>query len=371
MKLQPDLVDAWHCLARANFKRGDLVAAKSCLDQAIRHKPTVDSLCLYSMLLRQLRGPGVDVPANVAASVGKAKQAIAVDMADPMGWAMLGNAHLSLFFAAGRNAADLAQASKAHARAAKLEADARAATTTATAGTTAATAAASATAVTPAVLPDAVAAAVGGEAAALLNAALAAPRSLPDLHFNRGTVQMYCEDYRAAVESMALAAALDPSLDEPAASGGAGGTGSMIAAIEEHLKRTLDLVARRAGFKGKRLREAAAGLQGEALFVACGLPPAEAAAVAAGGSASAPSPAAGSAATAAAAPAAPAAAKPAGKKGAASAAAGPSPAAARLIEKLGGRKRATLASLAPGANDGAFLALRPLVPVAKKDHPPP
>jgi len=135
----------------------------------------------------------------------------------------------------------------------------------------------------------------------------------------------------------------------------------MIASIEEHLKRTLDLVARRAGFKGKRLREAAAGLQGEALFVGCGLSAAEAAAVAAtaGGGA-------------AAAAVAPSATKPTGKKGAAAAsAAAPSAAATRLAEKLGGRKRATLATLVPGANDGVFLALRPLVPVAKKDQPPP
>jgi tetratricopeptide (TPR) repeat protein len=123
------------------------------------------------------------VSANVRLSDERAKAAVALDLNNAKSWYLLGNAHLSLFFAGQRDFADLDRARKAYARAATLEA-----------GGSGGGGGAGATAPTPAPTPA---------------------RRNPDLHFNRGQVLLYLEEYDAAVAAFREAYAIDPALAAP------------------------------------------------------------------------------------------------------------------------------------------------------------
>jgi tetratricopeptide (TPR) repeat protein len=187
VKLDPSNHDAWTCLAHAKFKKRDYTAAKSCVDRALERKSTdIKSLQLASMLLRQLSGPGVDVVANIKESAKLASAAITQNVKDALSWSLLGNAHLSLFFQTEHNPSDLNNARKAHARAAALELS---------------NATVAASAVSSSSRDD------------LPSDPSTLQKRFPDIHYNKGVVSMFLEEYDEAVSSLELVDGLDPSLN--------------------------------------------------------------------------------------------------------------------------------------------------------------
>ncbi|KAL5022265.1 hypothetical protein ScPMuIL_001420 [Solemya velum] len=163
VKLDPKLVEAWNHLGECYWKHGNIVGAKNCFSGALNHSKNKISLRNLSMALRQMQGSASERAQMVSDSVDRAREAIQLDINDGMSWMILGNAYLSLFFAAGQNPLPLKQCMSAYAQAEK----------------------------------DAVA------------------NTCADLHFNRAVAYKYQEDYQSALEGFSRAAQLDPGWDEP------------------------------------------------------------------------------------------------------------------------------------------------------------
>jgi tetratricopeptide (TPR) repeat protein len=101
VKLNPSLADAWLCLGNCIWKKGDLSAAKNCLNLALNKGPNKKILCQLSMLKRSM-SQGADNQAElVDESIQHAKEAIALDVKDGNSWYNLGNAYLTSFFVTG------------------------------------------------------------------------------------------------------------------------------------------------------------------------------------------------------------------------------------------------------------------------------
>jgi len=201
VKLDPECGEAWTALGHHAFKNGDLATARVAFNRSLAVKPTTRALRLKGMLLRQLDpGAGGAAPASggvgggtggsagsssvspVEESVACAKQAVALDMGDSRCWTSLGNAMLSLFFSQPTSdVALLARVLQAYNQAVAREA--------------AASAAASLSLPARTDLP-----------------ALPTVARDPDLHFNRGTVLCYVEDYRAAVAAFEAVRTADPTI---------------------------------------------------------------------------------------------------------------------------------------------------------------
>ncbi|GCC43937.1 hypothetical protein chiPu_0027743, partial [Chiloscyllium punctatum] len=117
VKFEPGLVEAWNQLGEVYWKKGDIVAARTCFSGALTHCKNKVSLRNLSMVLRQLRTEGEDYASNVLSSVEQAKMAVQMDLKDGTSWYILGNAYLSLFFVTGQNPRLAQQALTAYAQA--------------------------------------------------------------------------------------------------------------------------------------------------------------------------------------------------------------------------------------------------------------
>ena len=175
-KLDPGLDGAWNCLAQLLWKKGNLDGAKSCYQAVLNRGPNKKTLQAMSMLFRSLAkskaAPGTDEQKNyIAESMVYAKAAVKLDLTDGYSWYQVGTAYMSAFFAEGASdRTKLAQALKAYENAER-----------------------------------------GGPNGIGRSKGLGLADH-PDLHFNRAIVYRYVEDYGAALESFAKAAALDPNL---------------------------------------------------------------------------------------------------------------------------------------------------------------
>lgn len=162
VKLNPSLADAWLCLGNCIWKKGDLSAAKNCLNLALNKGPNKKILCQLSMLKRSM-SQGADNQAElVDESIQHAKEAIALDVKDGNSWYNLGNAYLTSFFVTGGwDHTRLSHSLKAYQNAEKDE----------------------------------------------------GIKSNPDFYFNSATANKYLENYERALSGFEAAALKDPGLN--------------------------------------------------------------------------------------------------------------------------------------------------------------
>ncbi|CAK8573958.1 unnamed protein product [Lathyrus sativus] len=162
VKLNPSYADAWLCLGNCIWKKGDLSAAKNCLNLALNKGPNKKILCQLSMLKRKM-SQGADNQAElVDESIQHAKEAIALDVKDGDSWYNLGNAYLTSFFVTGGlDHTRLSHSLKAYQNAEKDE----------------------------------------------------GIKSNPDFYFNSATANKYLENYERALSGFEAAALKDPGLN--------------------------------------------------------------------------------------------------------------------------------------------------------------
>ncbi|XP_076145736.1 tetratricopeptide repeat protein 5 [Alosa pseudoharengus] len=207
VKLEPSLVEGWNTLGEIYWKKGDLVAAKTCFTGALQQEKNKVSLRSLSMVLRQLRPEeGDQEPGKrVLESVDMARQAVQLDVKDGTSWYILGNAYISLFFTSGQNPQISQQALSAYAQAEKID-------TTAS--------------------------------------------SNPDLHFNRATLFQYEEMFSSALAGYSRAAILDPAWEEPR---------EREKQLLDYLERVTALIDNKGKVKARRLRTMLSNLNLSAL----------------------------------------------------------------------------------------------------------
>lgn len=169
IKLMPTKAEAWEALGHVYWKKRDLEQAKSTfegsLEQDDKNKSALRNLSMvYRQLEKSSSNPselidGEEKKKNYVKSIELAKDAIKLDMADSQSWYVLGNAHLTNFFANGESTRELESALKAYSMSEKY---------------------------------------------------LKEPN--PDLHFNRATVLEYLERYSEAAADFMKAHAIDVNL---------------------------------------------------------------------------------------------------------------------------------------------------------------
>mmetsp|Transcript_25068 Transcript_25068/g.41296 ORF Transcript_25068/g.41296 Transcript_25068/m.41296 type:complete len:414 (-) Transcript_25068:352-1593(-) len=192
VKLDPSEVDYWNALGQMLWKKNDLSGARNCLLGGLRQKENKVSLRDLSCVLRNI-GKGTNEEAqNVEESIRLAKEAVGKDIKDGFSWQVLGNAYLAGFFSRPQHdPEDLKRALKAYQQAGVNQR-----------------------------YPS------------------------PDLHFNRGEVLKYLEQYQAACDEFSKAATLDAAL--PAE--------TSIKNIIELVTSTFDLVQNKGHMKDRKLR---------------------------------------------------------------------------------------------------------------------
>ncbi|XP_030636758.1 tetratricopeptide repeat protein 5 [Chanos chanos] len=207
VKMEPGLVEGWNTLGEQYWKKGDLIAAKTCFTGALQQSKNKVSLRSLSMVLRQLP-PGGDAQEQgkrIMESVDMARQAVQLDVTDGTSWYILGNAYISLFFTSGQNPQMSQQALSAYAQAEKID------------------------------------------RSSSLN---------PDLHFNRATLFQYEEMYSSALAGYSRAAALDPGWEEPP---------ERERQLLDYLERVTALLENKGKVKARRLRTMLSSLNASAL----------------------------------------------------------------------------------------------------------
>ena len=194
VKLDPSNMDAWNCLAECFWKNSDLLTAQTCLEGALKIKHEQSTLCLYSMLLRQIKPDSTTMVKNVKASIATAKEAVSLGLSNAHAWYVLGNAYLGSFFNLAHEQADLKRALSAYGNAEKHRDE---------------------------------------------NVNL-----LPDLYYNRAEVHSYLQNYSLAIMDYRRAGMIDPvglSAEEK------------IAQIYRNIFKTSELASKKCGVKAKRL----------------------------------------------------------------------------------------------------------------------
>eukprot|EP00891_Asterochloris_glomerata_P004119 jgi/Astpho2/4119/fgenesh1_pg.00063_%23_104_t len=201
VKLDCCLADAWTCLGHCFCQNDNLDMAQHCYRRAVHQQ--VDKRCVrqLSALARHLSGSKDDKAAAVQHSVALAKQAVALDTGDGCSWYLLGTAFLSDHFAAfqpqgGWGSSRLQQALKAYQR------------------------------------------------------ALACGADLADLHWNCAMVQLYLQDYQAALQGFFSAGQRDSCLPWQ----------QQVESITALLGRLHKLVRTNGGLEPSRLQQVLRGL---------------------------------------------------------------------------------------------------------------
>ncbi|KAG7204775.1 hypothetical protein KM043_005184 [Ampulex compressa] len=164
VKLEPKLTEAWNELGECYWKNDDIQQAKNCFVGALPHGKNKVSLRNLSMVLRQEPTSSFEQRIkNIQQGVQYAQEAVNLDKADGISWAILGNAYLSSFFTVAQNPNTLQLCMTAYAEAEK----------------------------------DIIA------------------RSNPDLFYNKAVALKYQEKYKLALESFQRATKLDPTWETP------------------------------------------------------------------------------------------------------------------------------------------------------------
>ncbi|XP_044747786.1 tetratricopeptide repeat protein 5-like [Coccinella septempunctata] len=194
IKLDRKLVEAWNELGDCYWKNDEVKKSKSCFEGALKERKNKVSLRNLSMLSRQeVVISQAECIANVEKGLNYAKEAVKLDAQDGLSWSCLGNAHLSYFFHVQQNPKILKQAISAYFQAEK----------------------------------DIVA------------------RSSPDLHYNKGIMLKYKEEFKEALESFKKSSLYDPTWDRPK---------KREQQLIEYLNNIEELVSTKGKMKTKKLK---------------------------------------------------------------------------------------------------------------------
>jgi len=188
VKLDPSLGGAWNQLGTCMWKKGDVQLAHDCWQNTLVHcsdgEHAKEATRKLSMAFRSSKGNNPDE------SLRLAKELISKDMSDTQSWTNLGNAYMSYFFASSLDREDLFRALKAYHR-----------------------------------------------------SDLDGQSQDPDVHFNKGTVYRYLEDYQNAVLELQRADELDKDLD----------ASSQVLQMLKLVHEMHSMIARRCNIKPQRL----------------------------------------------------------------------------------------------------------------------
>jgi hypothetical protein len=196
IKLDPSNIDAWNSLAHCHWKRGKGAQAKAYFLGALEVQRNAITLQNLSMLLRHLPSSSPQEQCrNIKKSLALAKEAVTVTKGDGKSWYNLANAYLAVFFQGSQDPTDLDRSLKAYSKADSL-----------------------------------------GEG-----------KTNPDLHYNRGTINKFLENYQEACDDYTNAMRLDPMQQLPSK--------DKIADITRHVVRLAELVDKRGKLEQKRLDE--------------------------------------------------------------------------------------------------------------------
>jgi tetratricopeptide (TPR) repeat protein len=110
VKLNPKHSRAWNALSSTFWKKGNLTAARSCLDTSLSVERNAEGLRMLSMLLRHSFKSEEERMANAYLSVKAAREAVGLQVESGESWYVLGNAYLHLFFVASSDESDLNRA---------------------------------------------------------------------------------------------------------------------------------------------------------------------------------------------------------------------------------------------------------------------
>eukprot|EP00055_Hartaetosiga_balthica_P018141 m.129165 g.129165 ORF g.129165 m.129165 type:complete len:441 (+) comp9459_c1_seq4:7887-9209(+) len=194
VKLSPDDINVWNLLGEICWRKGDLEEAKSCFESALGKRENVQSYQHMSMLLRQLSAKSpVERLKLVDESIAVARKAIKLDSSNGHSWFVLGNAYMTMFFGFTRFEGHLNQAVAAFEQATRDEKE---------------------------------------------------NSENPDLHFNRGTLFRYTENFDRALEAFRLASKIDPQLEVAQ---------HLREAVCMQLKNTFDNIANKGELKQKKI----------------------------------------------------------------------------------------------------------------------
>lgn len=164
IKFDPKLVDAWNELGECFWKNNKMFEAMHCFQGAMKYQKNKISLRSLSMLIRQQETKTHEEKVkNIKQGLLFAKQAVEMDDTDGLSWAVLGNAYLSSFFGIEQNPRILEECLKAYAQAET----------------------------------DIVA------------------KNTPDLHYNKGVILKYEQEYEEALKALNKAALCEPTWDPP------------------------------------------------------------------------------------------------------------------------------------------------------------
>ncbi|XP_055947942.1 tetratricopeptide repeat protein 5-like [Argiope bruennichi] len=202
VKFHPKLIEAWNELGTCFWKKGDMKAAKSCFESALREEKNVESLRNLSMILRQMGQSPEDKLAKIHESLEKAKEAVNLNIQDGKSWYILGNAYLSLYFTTDQNPNLLKQCLSAYNHS----------------------------------FSD------------------ASMKCNPDLYYNWAMALKYDENYRLALENFEKALKYDPFWNDPK---------EQLDMLMKHLENIQLMISKKGKMKPRKIKEILSSLQKE------------------------------------------------------------------------------------------------------------
>ncbi|GFU17427.1 tetratricopeptide repeat protein 5 [Nephila pilipes] len=202
VKFHPKLIEAWNELGTCFWKKGDIKAAKSCFESALREEKNAESLRSLSMILRQVGQTPEEKLAKIHESLEKAKEAVNLNIQDGKSWYILGNAYLSLYFSTDQNPNLLKQCLSAYNHA----------------------------------FSD------------------ASMKCNPDLYYNWAMALKYDENYRMALDYLEKAMIYDPFWNEPK---------EQLEMLVKHLENIEHMIIKKGRMKSRKLKDLKSSLQKE------------------------------------------------------------------------------------------------------------
>ncbi|KAG8193579.1 hypothetical protein JTE90_000216 [Oedothorax gibbosus] len=202
VKFHPKLVQAWNELGLCFWKKGDMKAAKSCFESALREEKNAESLRNLSMILRQLGQSPEEKLSKMHESLDKAREAVNLNIQDGKSWYVLGNAYLSLYFTTDQDPNLLKQCLSSY---------------------------------NQAFTDDSV-------------------KCNPDLYYNWAMALKYDESYRTAIENMEKALKYDPLWTEAK---------EQLDSLVKHLENIQLMITKKGKIKARRIKDMLSSLKKE------------------------------------------------------------------------------------------------------------
>ncbi|GIY48554.1 tetratricopeptide repeat protein 5 [Caerostris darwini] len=202
VKFHPKMIEAWNELGTCFWKKGDMKAAKSCFESALREEKNPESLRNLSMILRQVGQTPEEKLAKIHESLEKAKEAVNLNIQDGKSWYILGNAYLSLYFTADQNSNLLKQCLSAYSHAFSDD----------------------------------------------------TMRCNPDLYYNWAMALKYDENYRLALENLEKSLKYDPFWNDPK---------EQLEMLVKHLENIQQMITKKGKMKPRKIKDILNALQKE------------------------------------------------------------------------------------------------------------